>query len=289
MNDLVKTDDDFFNLNYGKLFVWSHFEERDATCKEIWDILEKYMVNERISFLKASQILINNNKDKLFYFLQKRIFLSCCRHPTKLKEYIRILYHIISCNQSYKNYSHARRLATDQKSYIDINNSYSFLVTNENNSSITALGYRSSLISLGFRSFLTATESDSQLLALGNFARLVTTNDYSSLIALGNHSILNASGDNSNLIALGKQSNISSTGNSLNIKALGKKSRVNSLGIKNVVTLGEKVTAVLSYINKKNQLRSIEICEGENGIKSGVPYKLDENGVVIEAEDIINA
>jgi hypothetical protein len=117
-------------------------------------------------------------------------------------------------------------------------------------SQLAASGHCSQLAASGYSSQLAASGHSSQLAASGHSSQLAASGDYSQLAASGHSSQLAASGDSSQLAASGHFSQLN---------------------------LGENSAGVLAWHDGKRP-RFTTLYTGENGIKAGVWYCLNNKG-----------
>jgi hypothetical protein len=168
------------------------------------------------------------------------------------------------------------------------------LATSGTGSNLASLGDSSKLAASGNSSNLSASGRDSKLAASGNISNLsasgissslATSGVGSNLSASGEYSILSASGNSSNLSASGEYSILSASGNSSDLSASGSNSVAVSAGVNGTVKGGKNCAFALTYWSaKEGRFRIATAYTGENGIKEDTWYRLDKQGVFIEAE-----
>ncbi|MFS8366822.1 hypothetical protein ACJRO0_04910, partial [Acetobacter oryzifermentans] len=99
----------------------------------------------------------------------------------------------------------------------------------------------------------------------------------------GDDARIGSSGNYARIGSSGDDARIGSSGNYARIDASGENSVVASAGINPRVKLGENGAACIAWHDGK-RTRFTAIYAGEDGIKSGIWYKIDDGGNAVEVE-----
>ena len=175
--------------------------------------------------------------------------------------------------------------ASGYSSQLAASGDYSKLAASGNSSRLAASGYYSQLAASGDYSKLAASGYSSQLAASGYYSQLAASGYYSQLAASGNSSQLAASGDYSKLAASGNSSQLAASGDSSKLAASGASSIACASAPNCSGVIGGKGCLVLTrWVEDEKRYRASVAYEGENGIKSGVWYTLDDAGEFVEVE-----
>jgi hypothetical protein len=150
-------------------------------------------------------------------------------------------------------------------------------------SKLASSGDCSKLASSGHSSKLASSGDDSQLASSGNSSKLASSGRYSTLASSGDYSQLASSGDYSQLASSGHDSQLASSGDCSNL-SVEANSIAGCMGVNGRVKGGAHCELILTYYTKESGYRSIIAHTGENGIKAGVWYRLDENHQFVECD-----
>jgi hypothetical protein len=152
-------------------------------------------------------------------------------------------------------------------------------------SQLAASGNSSQLAASGDSSQLAASGDSSQLAASGYSSKLAASGDSSQLAASGYSSKLAASGYSSKLAASGNYSQLAASGYYSQLAASGDSSIAVSSAPDCSARVGKNGCIVLTrWVESEKRYRVSVGYEGENGIKAGVFYKLNESGDFVEVK-----
>ncbi|KAA8387644.1 hypothetical protein FKW31_03085 [Acetobacter sp. DmW_136] len=124
---------------------------------------------------------------------------------------------------------------------------------------------------------------NAQIGSSGNYARIGSSGDDAQIGSSGDDAQIGSSGYNARIGSSGDDAQIGSSGYNARIGASGENSVVASAGINSRVKLGENGSACIAWHDGK-RTRFTAIYVGEDGIKSGIWYKIDDSGNAVEAE-----
>lgn len=177
-----------------------------------------------------------------------------------------------------------------------------FIGQSGDNGNVVSAGYGCQLVSTGFAAKLGNTGQNCRLSALGDRSRIANSGNAAKISSAGHGTCITNSGrrcylsstgastrlvnagDGAHLHTLGDNSRITNSGDGVVLQVSGANSVICSSGSVHTFTLGKGGCAALTY-HDGQRLRFVTVYEGENGVRAGVTYRLNERGAL----DIVNA
>jgi len=221
--------------------------------------------------------------------------------PSFIKSAIKFISDACSSDAPAASGDSSKLAASGHYSKLAASGDYSQLAASGDSSQLAASGDSSQLAASGHSSQLAASGHSSKLAASGHYSKLAASGDYSKLAASGDSSQLAASGYSSQLAASGHSSQLAASGDSSKLAASGHYSKLAASGdysqlaasgdsslacaaaLSCTASVGKNGCIVLTrWVESEKRYRVSVAYEGENGIKDGVFYQLDDNGNFVE-------
>ncbi|MCG4273928.1 hypothetical protein [Acetobacter senegalensis] len=135
----------------------------------------------------------------------------------------------------------------------------------------------------GNRAHAATTGYEAHAATTGNWAHAATTGNRAHAATTGNWARAATTGYEAHAATTGNEAHAATTGNRAHASSDGENCIIACLGIGSHAKLGPKGVASLAWNDgKRNRITSFY--EGEDGIKAGVWYKLDDSGRPVQVE-----
>lgn len=141
---------------------------------------------------------------------------------------------------------------------------------------IGCVGYNSHVGSSGHRARVAAAGNSSRISSTGDGTRIASTGMRVRISSLGDRSRIASAGDLTQIASFGAASNIANCADNVHIIASGENAVVASTGVVDSIILGPGGCAALAY-HDGERMRFAVAVEGENNIRAGVKYRLNDD------------
>lgn len=143
------------------------------------------------------------------------------------------------------------------------------------------IGFNSHIGSSGERARVAVTGNSSRISSAGDSSRIANTGMRVRVCTLGERCHVASNGDLAQIASLGANARIANSGDNVHIIASGENSTVVSTGVVDSIILGPGGSAALAY-HDGERVRFAVAIEGENNIRAGVRYRLNEQHQFVE-------
>lgn len=141
---------------------------------------------------------------------------------------------------------------------------------------IGSVGYNAHIGSSGERARIAVAGNSSRISSVGDGTRIASTGMRVRISSLGDRSRIASSGDLTQIASFGAASKIVNCADNVHINACGENAVIASTGIVDSIILGPGGCAALAYHDGERMRFAVAI-EGENNIRAGVRYRLNED------------
>lgn len=146
---------------------------------------------------------------------------------------------------------------------------------------IGCAGYNSHISSSGDRARIAAAGNSTRISSAGNSTRIASSGMRVRVSSLGERSHIANNGDLTQIACFGAEAKITNSGDNVQIVCNGDNATIVSTGIVDSVMLGPGGCAALAYHDGKRMRFAVAI-EGEQGIRAGVKYRLNDDHQFVE-------
>ncbi|SQI42401.1 Uncharacterised protein [Leminorella richardii] len=146
---------------------------------------------------------------------------------------------------------------------------------------IGCVGHDVRIGSSGERARVASAGNSAKISSTGRGVRIASAGMRARIGSAGESAKVANAGDLSHISSFSEQSAIANVGDGARLVAMGKGSQVVSTASVDYVVLGEGGSAALSYFDGE-RMRFAVAYEGENGIRAGVKYRLNERHEFVE-------
>ena len=146
---------------------------------------------------------------------------------------------------------------------------------------IGSVGFNSHIGSSGERARVAVTGNSSRISSAGDSSRIANTGMRVRVCTLGERCHVASNGDLVQIASFGANARIANCGDNVHIIASGENSTVVSTGVVDSIILGPGGSAALAY-HDGERVRFAVAIEGENNIRAGVRYRLNEQHQFVE-------
>ena len=141
---------------------------------------------------------------------------------------------------------------------------------------IGSVGYNAHIGSSGDRARVAIAGNSSRISSVGDGTRIASTGMRVRISSLGDRSRIASSGDLTQIASFGAESKIVNCADNIHINACGENAVIASTGVVDSIILGPGGCAALAYHDGERMRFAVAI-EGENNIRAGVKYRLNED------------
>lgn len=141
---------------------------------------------------------------------------------------------------------------------------------------IGSVGYNAHIGSSGDRARVAIAGNSSRISSVGDGSRIASTGMRVRISSLGDRSRIASSGDLTQIASFGAESKIVNCADNIHINACGENAVIASTGVVDSIILGPGGCAALAYHDGERMRFAVAI-EGENNIRAGVKYRLNED------------
>lgn len=141
---------------------------------------------------------------------------------------------------------------------------------------IGCVGYNAHVASSGERGRIAIAGNSTRVSSVGGGTRMASTGMRVRISSLGDRSRIASSGDLTQIASFGAESKIANCADNVQIMANGENTVIASTGVVDSIILGPGGCAALAYHDGK-RMRFAVALEGENNIRAGVKYRLNED------------
>lgn len=141
---------------------------------------------------------------------------------------------------------------------------------------IGSVGYNAHIGSSGVRARIAVAGNSTRISSVGDSTRIASTGMRVRISSLGDRSRIASSGDLTQIASFGAESKIANCADNVHIIASGENAVIASTGVVDSIILGPGGCAALAY-HDGTRIRFAVAIEGENNIRAGVKYRLNED------------
>lgn len=146
---------------------------------------------------------------------------------------------------------------------------------------IGSVGFNTHISSSGERARVAVTGNSTRISSAGDSSRIANTGMRVRVSTLGERCHVASNGDLVHIASFGAHAKIANSGDNVHIIASGDNSTVVSTGVVDSIVLGPGGSAALAY-HDGERVRFAVAIEGENNIRAGVRYRLNDQHQFVE-------
>lgn len=146
---------------------------------------------------------------------------------------------------------------------------------------IGSVGYNSHISSSGDRARLAVSGNSTRISSAGDGTRIASSGMRVRVSTLGERNHVASNGDLCQIVSFGADARIANSGDNVHIVCNGENAMVASTGAVDSLVLGPGGCAALAYHDGERMRFAIAV-EGENGIRAGAKYRLNDAHQFVE-------